>query len=131
MLKDQRMYASIAVSDLARARAWYEQKLGLSPTGGVPQAQLLQYDLPDGHFVLYVTQSAGTAQNTVAGWEVKDLHATVAELRARGVVFEEYDFGPDFRTVNGILSDPSGGAAAWFKDSEGNILGLSMSPSGA
>jgi hypothetical protein len=56
------------------------------------------------------------------GWETKDIEKEVADLRARGVVFEEYDY-PNLKTVNGIATTGPG-KAAWFKDSEGNILGL-------
>ncbi len=60
----------------------------------------------------------------MAGWSVTGLEAVVEALRARGVNFEEYDFGEGYRTVNGIMS--AGGAkAAWFTDSEGNIFELS------
>jgi hypothetical protein len=48
----------------------------------------------------------------------------VARLRGRGILFEEYDFGDDGKTVGGILSDAEGDASAWFKDSEGSILAL-------
>jgi hypothetical protein len=65
------------------------------------------------------------------GWEVDDIEATVAELRRRGVVFEVVDL-PGLKTVNGIAevagNYPSSGAtgekAAWFRDSEGNLLGI-------
>jgi hypothetical protein len=64
------------------------------------------------------------------GWEVEDIEATVRELRARGVVFEEYDF-PGLKTVEGIAdiegnypSKGSGERGAWFRDGEGNMLGI-------
>jgi catechol 2,3-dioxygenase-like lactoylglutathione lyase family enzyme len=113
--------AMIAASDLARARAWYSAKLGLEPAreweGG------LSYRAPMTHLSIYATPSAGTAKNTVAIWRVKDVPAEAADLRARGVVFEDYDFG-DERTADGILQDREGNVVAWFKDSEGNVLGL-------
>jgi catechol 2,3-dioxygenase-like lactoylglutathione lyase family enzyme len=118
------MRAMIAASDLARAKAWYEEKLGFTPYWEDP-ADLLVYRAGKSHFSIYQTPSAGTAKNTVAAWRVGDLRAEVSELRSRGVVFEEYDFG-DSRTVDGILVDPNGDSVAWFKDSEGNVLGLSQ-----
>jgi catechol 2,3-dioxygenase-like lactoylglutathione lyase family enzyme len=115
--------ASLAAADLERARAWYAEKLGLEPTE-VVDGELLVYRSGMTHLSVYSTPSAGTARNTVAVWRVADLRSEVEALRARGVVFEDYDFG-DTRTVDGILADPDGGMLnAWFKDSEGNILGL-------
>lgn len=75
-------------------------------------------------FLLYETSAAGTARNTAAAWQVTGIEKVMGQLRDRGVVFEEYDFGPDFRTVAGLVSLPYG-KAAWFKDSEGNIIELS------
>ena len=72
---------------------------------------------------MYVTQFSGTAQNTVAAFGVPDIRIAMADLRARGVVFEEYDFG-DAKTVDGLLEDTDGMTNAWFKDPDGNILGI-------
>lgn len=60
----------------------------------------------------------------MAAWVVEDLEAEVAELRGRGVAFEEYD-GPGLRTVDGIATTPAG-KGAWFKDSEGNVLTITQ-----
>ncbi len=114
--------AVIAATDLERARRWYAEKLGLHPLR--EQAQGLLYATGGSEFFLYQTGAAGTAQNTVAEWEVDDLEAVMADLRSRGVVFEEYDY-PDFKTVNGI-GMLGNDRAAWFKDSEGNYLALSQ-----
>lgn len=113
--------AMIAASDLDRARGWYQERLGLTPFQEV-SGELLLYLTGKTRFSVYATESAGTAKNTVAMWWVKDLPAEVADLRRRGVVFEEYDFG-NARTVDGIREDEDG-MTAWFKDSEGNVLGL-------
>jgi catechol 2,3-dioxygenase-like lactoylglutathione lyase family enzyme len=112
----------LAASNLERARAWYAEKLGLEPYRAY-EGELLVYRSGQTHLSVYRTPSAGTAKNTVAEWHVDDLRAEVAALRARGVVFEEYDFGSS-RTVDGILADSDGSLNAWFTDSEGNILGL-------
>jgi len=115
--------AMIAASDLARAKAWYADKLGLQPVqemGGD-----LLYASGDSAFTVYLTSFAGTAKNTVAVWRVPDIRAEMAELRGRGVVFEDYDFG-DWKTEDGIMVDPEGSMAAWFTDSEGNVLGLAQ-----
>lgn len=115
----------IAASDLGRARAWYADKLGLVPAQEMDGA--LNYRTGTTGFTLYLTEFAGTAKNTVAIWRVPDLRAEMAELRRRGVVFEDYDFG-EWRTVDGVMTDSDGSLAAWFTDSEGNVLGLVQDP---
>ena len=117
------IHASVAASDLDRARAWYADKLGLTPEIADPTGGL--WFRFDGETWLYVYWSsfAGTAQNTVAGWSVQDLESVMTDLRGRGVQFEEYDFG-EMKTVNGVMSY-GGAKVAWFKDSEGNTFELS------
>jgi catechol 2,3-dioxygenase-like lactoylglutathione lyase family enzyme len=115
------IHPMLAASNLGRARAWYSAKLGLEPYRDYDD-ELLVYRSGETHLSIYATPSAGTARNTVAEWHVDDLRAEVAALRARGVVFEEYDFGPG--TIDGIMTDSDGSLNAWFTDSEGNILGL-------
>lgn len=124
-ITDAPVHASLAAVDLARARDWYADKLGWEPYRELPG--LLMYEQLGSDFTLFETPNAGTAKNTVMSWNVADAVAEVARLRARGVVFEDYDFG-DFKTVNGIMTDPDGGTAAWFKDSEGNIVSITSSP---
>ena len=123
MLKTFPIHASVAAVDLNRAKAWYADKLDL--TADIEDREGIWYQFADGTWLhAYETAFAGTAKNTVAGWSVTGLEAVVEALRARGVTFEEYDFGEGYRTVNGIMS--AGGAkAAWFTDSEGNIFELS------
>ncbi|HXJ64903.1 MAG TPA: VOC family protein [Actinomycetota bacterium] len=122
MLGEHGIGVTLPASDLERARRWYEEKLGLTPAKEWPMG--LRYRSGSSFFDLYPTQHAGTAKNTAAGWDVDDLEGVVAELRERGVVFEEYDF-PGLRTVNGI-AEMDGERAAWFVDSEGNILSISQ-----
>ncbi|MCA4132726.1 VOC family protein [Arthrobacter sp. M4] len=123
MLKDQPVAAVLPASDIKRAREFYRDKLGLEPDN--PDAEdNFQYRCGSGTgFMLYQTDNAGTAKNTQIGWMVPDLSAEVAELRSRGVQFEEYDF-PGLKTENGIASFPDGSSAAWFLDTEGNILSV-------
>ncbi|BCW70604.1 VOC family protein [Arthrobacter sp. NicSoilB8] len=123
MLKDKQVDAVLPAADIARARDFYRDKLGLEPEN--PDAEdNLQYKCGGGTgFLLYQTPNAGTAKNTQIGWSVDDLPAAVEELRAKGVVFEEYDF-PGLKTENGIATMPDGSSAAWFLDTEGNILSL-------
>jgi catechol 2,3-dioxygenase-like lactoylglutathione lyase family enzyme len=121
MLSNSTIRAVIAAQDLDRAQRWYAEKLDLRPLR--EEAQGLLYQLGNSQFFLYQTSTAGTAQNTVAEFEVA-IEAVMADLRSRGVIFEEYDY-PDFKTVNGIAMLGSD-RAAWFKDSEGNFLALAQ-----
>jgi catechol 2,3-dioxygenase-like lactoylglutathione lyase family enzyme len=116
------VHATVAASDLDRARRWYEEKLGLIPdqeeSGG-----LWFHFAGDTWLHVYQTGFAGTAQNTVAGITVKGIEAVMDRLKAQGVVFEEYDM-PGLTTVDGLVTWEIG-KAAWFKDSEGNTFELS------
>jgi catechol 2,3-dioxygenase-like lactoylglutathione lyase family enzyme len=115
--------AMLATADLDRAKAWYADKLGFEPVQ-VFEDVILNYKSGDSEFSVYKTEFAGTAKNTVGIWRFEGVRSEVERLRARGVVFEDYDLGPDGKTVDGVLSDQQGNVIAWFKDSEGNILGL-------
>ena len=121
MLSQLHIHPTIPASDMERARKFYHDKLGMTPSQETPGGTM--YECADGSwFVIYPTPLAGTAQHTVAGWLTDNIEATVGDLKKRGVVFEEYDF-PGLKTVNGIATMGSN-KAAWFKDSEGNILGI-------
>jgi catechol 2,3-dioxygenase-like lactoylglutathione lyase family enzyme len=119
----------LPVQNLERARLFYAEKLGLEPVEERPGGLL--YRCGSGAFALFLSSGASSGTHTQMGWEVADLRATVEALRARGVKFEEYDL-PGFKTVNGIAevsgNYPSKGGvgelAAWFRDSEGNLLGI-------
>lgn len=124
-ITDSPLHASLAVSDLARSRAWYSSHLGWEPMIEPPGT--LVYQVGVSNFTLYESEFAGTAKNTVMNWVVRDVPSNVARLRDRGVTFEEYDFG-DFKTVDGIMTDPTGFQNAWFKDPDGNIVGLVSDP---
>ena len=121
MLGNLESAAILPAKELQRARAYYKDKLGLEPAEE-HEGELI-YRSPGGAaFSIYETDNAGSAKNTAMGWTADDLDAEVAELRGRGVVFEEYDF-PGLKTENGIAV-MDGEKAAWFIDSEGNILAL-------
>lgn len=115
---------TLPAADMDRAKAWYSRVLGLEPVEVEPMGETW-YELDGTRFMLYQSQFAGTNQATAAGITVEDTEAAVAELKAKGAVFEDYDFGDDFRTVDGIMTLPNGQKSAWMKDSEGNILGIS------
>jgi predicted enzyme related to lactoylglutathione lyase len=122
MLRNASIHAYIPAANVPRARAFYEEKVGLRPkeeyAGGV------LYECGGIEVFLYPTPNAGTSKASQAYWSVADVEAEVAELKSRGVRFEEYD-APNLKTKNSILS--AGGAkTAWFKDTEGNILAISQ-----
>ena len=123
MLQDAPMYSYIPAKDVARAREFYERKIGLKPKQEIAGGIVYEFGKGTACF-LYPTLNAGTSQASQAFWDVKDVEREVEELKARGVVFERYDMpGAD---ENGIVT--AGGAkAAWFKDSEGNIMALIQS----
>ena len=124
MLKDAQCAASIPASDIDRARQWYADKLGLEPTQEGPGG--LGYELSNGTgFFLYPSAFAGTNQATAMGFVISDFDSEFDELKARGVEFEDYDFGEELRTEGGVAKMPDGNRGAWFKDSEGNILSIS------
>jgi catechol 2,3-dioxygenase-like lactoylglutathione lyase family enzyme len=127
-LPDARIAARLPAGDLERARRWYAEKLGLEPAEERPGG--LRYVVGGAEFAIY--QSAGRADGsfTQLAFTVADIEAEVAALKARGVVFEDYDV-PGLATVDGIAeidgnypSKGSGERAAWFRDSEGNMLGM-------
>jgi catechol 2,3-dioxygenase-like lactoylglutathione lyase family enzyme len=120
MLEINDVYATIPAKDLERAKSYYADKLGLKPSEERPEA--LRYRCGNGGFELFESSGAASGDHTQLGWDVDDLEAAVAELRGRGVVFEEYDL-PGFKTVNGI-AEIAGEKGAWFKDSEGNLLAI-------
>lgn len=109
--------ARAAAIDLGRARRWYEERLGLVPEHEDPGGVWYRF-AGETWLYLYGTPSAGTAQNTIAGWAVTDIESVMGSLRERGVTFEQYDLR-DVPMVDG-LADFGVARAAWFKDSEGN-----------
>ena len=111
---------TIPVSDLARAKKFYEEKLGL--TAKEERMDGILFVSGSTQFLIYPTQFTG-AKHTLGGFDVKDLEKTMKELKGRGVTFEEYDL-PGLKTENGIAKFGESDRGAWFKDSEGNILAL-------
>jgi catechol 2,3-dioxygenase-like lactoylglutathione lyase family enzyme len=128
MLEETEVATRLPARDLNRARKFYSEKLGLDPIEERPGG--LRYRSNNGFFVLFESAGAASGTHTQMGWEVADIESIVAALKARGVIFEEYDL-PGLKTANGIAeiagNYPSKGAGekgAWFKDSEGNLLGI-------
>jgi len=121
MLQQSPMYSYIPVTDLNRARKFYEEKLGFKPKGEVTGGIVYEFGDHTACF-MYPSPNAGTSQASQAMWQVNDVEREVEELKARGLQFEEYDT-PNIKTTHGIFAG-KGTKAAWFKDSEGNILAL-------
>lgn len=118
-----RVIPTIAVSDMATAKDFYEGKLGLSggedqPDGGH------EYPCPGGTAIhIYPSPgNAGMSSATLAGFDADDIEATVDELTSRGVVFEQY--GEPFNTNEKGIAEMGGQKGGWFKDPDGNILAV-------
>jgi predicted enzyme related to lactoylglutathione lyase len=121
MLQRFPMYAYIPAKDMQRARRFYEDKVGLRPKQEIAGGVVYEFAGGTACF-LYPTPNAGTSRASQAFWSVADVEQEVAELRARGVEFEDYDM-PGEKSPSGVVT--AGGAkAAWFKDSEGNIMAV-------
>lgn len=128
MLQTSDVATRLPAQDLDRARAFYATKLDLHPIEERPGG--LRYQCGSGRFSIFTSAGAASGTHTQMAWEVDDLEAVVAELRRRGVEFETVEV-PGLETVDGIAevagNYPSAGVgerAAWFRDSEGNLLGI-------
>jgi predicted enzyme related to lactoylglutathione lyase len=121
MLQNSPIYAYIPAKDVARARKFYEGKLGFVAKQVMEGGVVYEFAGGTGCF-LYLTPNAGTSQASQAFWSVDDVDREIEALKARGVTLEDYDM-PGEKSPSGAIS--AGGAkAAWFKDSEGNIMAL-------
>jgi catechol 2,3-dioxygenase-like lactoylglutathione lyase family enzyme len=128
-LTDSKVATRLPARDLDRARAFYAEKLGLEPVDERPGGLL--YRVSSGEFAVFLSAGSASGEHTQMAFEVADLETAVAELKARGVVFDDVDT-PGLRTRDGIADiegnypskNSSGERAAWFRDSEGNLLGI-------
>ena len=123
MLQDAQIYAYLPAQDVERARRFYEGRLGLKPREEVAGGVTYAFAGGTAAF-LYPTPHAGSSRASQAFWQVTDIEHEVAELQARGVVFERYEGLPGEYSADGLILTACGARAAWFKDSEGNILAL-------
>ena len=121
MLQDHPIHAYLPALDVARARRFYEQVIGFEP--GAELEGGVTYRCGNGTAAfLYPTENAGTSKASQAFWQVKDIEQEVQALKQRGVAFEHYDM-PDLQW-DGDIGTGGGARAAWFKDSEGNVLAI-------
>src|SRR5579864_9601443 len=120
MLSDKRTYTTIPVSDLRRARTFYGQTLGMhadmDTEGGV------MYSSGGTQFFVYPS-SHRPGGHTQMSWQVGDIKSEVAALKAKGIELERFDI-PGVETVDGISQSGPQVLTAWFKDPDGNLLGL-------
>ena len=121
MLASSTVTANIPASDLKRARAFYAEKLGLTPSSEIEGVMLIYKTAGGSTFSVYQTEYAGLAKHTIAQWHVDDVEEEVRNLKAKGVTFERYDL-PGVEWNDDVASIEGMGKAAWFKDSEENIL---------
>jgi catechol 2,3-dioxygenase-like lactoylglutathione lyase family enzyme len=124
MLQTSPLYAYLPAKDIARARRFYEDKLGFKAKEETAGGVVYEFAQGTACF-LYPTPNAGSSKASQAFWQVDNIEREVGELKKRGVEFEEYDM-PDMKGENSIYTG-GGAKAAWFKDSEGNILAVIQS----
>jgi catechol 2,3-dioxygenase-like lactoylglutathione lyase family enzyme len=127
-LSKYKVAAGLAVSDMDRAREFYEGKLGLSV--GIDSGDNLQYRCAEGTVMhVYLSpEHAGKSTATLAGWGVDDVEGIVDELALKGVAFERYDEGPIITDEKGIATFDGGARVAYFKDPDGNTLSIAQGP---
>lgn len=129
MLSNSKVEANVPASDLKRAREFYADKLGLTPSQEFGEEALAYRTAGGTSFNVYRTEFAGQAGHTIAQWHVDDIESEVHDLKAKGVAFEVYDM-PGVEWDGEIASIEGMGRAAWFKDSEGNIMCIDQAASG-
>ena len=121
MLSQARTHAALPVADLDRARGFYEGTLGLAPLEVTPAGA--QYETGEGtRFLVFPSSGRSSGTHTQIGFVVSDIEAEVADLKRRGVTFEAYEM-PGFDRSTSI-STLTAGRSAWFKDLDGNLLGI-------
>ena len=121
MLDNATAHATLPARDMERATKFYTEKVGAKRVSSSEGGSFFAFG--DSLFSIYPTPNPSRGGHTQMGLRVPDARAAVDELRSRGIVFEEYDF-PGLKTVDGIAEIGGGGAAAWFKDTEDNIIGV-------
>lgn len=122
MLSDGQAAATLAVSDMGRAKKFYTETLGFSVQMESEGGMLLAAGKGTAIFV-YPSSFAGSNKATAVSFNVDDFDATIADLRDRGITFIDYDF-PGLKTENGVAQTPDG-PAAWFADPDGNLVNVS------
>jgi len=122
MLKIKRAGAAMPAQDIKRARQFYEQKLGLKPSDEQPDGSVM-YMVGETGFLVFPSMGKASGDHTQMALDVDDVEVAARELKSNGVKLEEYDH-PNFKSKDGIVDLPDGSKGAWFKDTEGNLIGL-------
>jgi predicted enzyme related to lactoylglutathione lyase len=122
MLKIKRVGAALPAQDVKRARQFYEQKLGLKPSDEGSDGSAA-YMIGETGFLVFPSMGKASGDHTQMAIDVDDFDEAIVELKRAGVKLEEYDL-PNFKTRDGIVDLPDGNKGAWFKDSEGNLIGV-------
>ena len=130
MLADHTAIPVLAVTDLDRARAFYEGTLGFTPTDGAPEGVI--YRTANGGFLVYPSGYAGTNKATAISFQLSgdDFDTEIAALRSSGIEFQTFDLPGDVTWADGVLSDGTM-RAAWFADPDGNVLNVETDPRSA
>ena len=125
MLKAARIGAVVPITDLERSIEFYGRTLGLGEPerDDIPDNPGARFNIGGGELYIYKSVGAGQSRHTLCAFEVEDIESEVGDLRNRGVTIEEYDM-PGMKTENGIVDMGGGIKGAFFKDPDGNILGL-------
>ena len=124
MLSNMRVACTLPAKDMERAKAFYKEKLDLSPMREGPEG--VAYECGDGTgFMIFPSMGESKGEFTQMGFEVPDVREAVAELKKHGVVFEQYDF-PGLKTDEDGIAMMGDEMGAWFKDSEGNMISVAQ-----
>jgi catechol 2,3-dioxygenase-like lactoylglutathione lyase family enzyme len=115
-----RSYAKLPAANIDRALQFYE-RLGLRPSGGDGSRHFF-FDCGDSRFLLYRSEGVAAGTHDQMGWFVSDIHATVDELKSRGIQFEVFDYTGN--SWEGEIAGNGFRRSAWFRDSERNVLNV-------
>jgi catechol 2,3-dioxygenase-like lactoylglutathione lyase family enzyme len=127
LLTNARICATVATKNLRRAKRFYEETLGLRAAIS-DERRGVYFVAGSGTMLNLYERQHSTAESSVATFLVENLDEVMSDLRNRGISFEEYDI-PDLKTKGGVYSDETGFKVAWFKDPDGNIIGIEQLPS--
>lgn len=123
-LSDAKVEATVAVSDMGRAKTYFTDTLGLTQVAGEADFFAV-FECGGTRLNVYPSAYAGSAKSTVATFVVSDLGSAMSALREGGVVFEEYDMTDGPKTVDGV-AEAGGVRSAWFKDADGNTYAVAQ-----
>ena len=124
MLSNAPVCPTLSVADLSKAKKFYEEVLKLKPMDKEFTGSEVMYECGKGTALMVFETKTKPGDDTACGFMVADLDAEMADLKSRGVTFEEYDF-PGLKTINGVATFGSV-KGAWFKDPDGNIISLTQ-----